>query len=88
MQIEIKKPTEQELLSLGVRQWSIWEKEVSQFDWYYDQREICYFLAGEVEVKTKNGSVKITKGDLVIFPQGLECVWVVNQPVRKHYKFG
>ena len=28
------------------------------------------------------------EGDLVTFPLGMECVWQVRKPVRKHYLFG
>lgn len=27
------------------------------------------------------------RGDLVIFPAGMRCVWDVRVPVRKHYRF-
>ncbi|MFA7711695.1 MAG: cupin domain-containing protein, partial [Candidatus Neomarinimicrobiota bacterium] len=51
--------------------------------------EICYFLEGEVEVVPESGQpVKIKKGDLVTFPQGLTCTWKISKPVRKHYRFG
>lgn len=89
MQIEVKKPSEQELNDLGVKSWPIWTKEESKFDWYYDEKETCYFLEGEVEVESEgNVSAKMEKGDLVIFPKGLKCVWHVIKPVRKHYNFG
>lgn len=78
---------EEELASLGVRAWSVWEKEISEFDWYYDSSESCYFIEGEVEVSFDSGSVMFGKGDFVIFPKGLACRWHILQPVRKHYKF-
>lgn len=88
MKIEIKKPTEEELKKLGVKDWGIWTKEVSEFDWYYDDKETCYVLEGEVEVETDDGTVEFSKGDLVTFPKGLECVWKVKKPIKKHFKFG
>jgi hypothetical protein len=82
-------PNPARLTELGVRQWPIWTKEVSQFPWSYDEQEICYFLEGEVEVVPESGQpVKIKKGDLVTFPQGLTCTWKILKPVRKHYRFG
>ena len=27
---------------LGVDEWPIWSKEVSEFDWTYEQMETCY----------------------------------------------
>ena len=82
-------PNEDRLKELGVRKWPIWAKEVSEFPWFYDEQEVCYFLEGEIEVTPEGGQpVKIKKGDLVTFPQGLSCLWKVIKPVRKHYKFG
>lgn len=90
MQIVVEhNPAEERLQALGVKSWPIWTKEVSEFPWFYDEQEICYFLAGEVEVKPEQGeSVFIQKGDLVTFPAGLKCTWKVLKPVKKHYRFG
>ena len=32
--------------------------------------------------------VSFGAGDLVVFPEGLKCIWDIKSPVRKHYKFG
>jgi len=88
MEIKIEKLSKEELKKKGVFSWPIWEKEKSNFDWYYDETEECYFLEGEVEVKTKDGKiVKFGKGDFVTFPKGLSCNWNIIKPVRKHYNF-
>ena len=87
--IKVEKPTEEKLSELNVRSWPVWEKEVSEFPWYYDEKETCYLFEGEVIVTPQNGeSVKFGKGDLVIFSEGLRCRWKITKPVRKHYKFG
>jgi len=85
-----KLPTEEELDKLGVKSWGIWEKEKSIFDYSYDDTETCYILDGDAEVTDNNSGEKLEfkKGDLVQFPKGLECVWNVRKPVRKHYNFG
>ena len=88
LKVLVEKPTEKKLSDLGATRWPIWTKEVSSFDWYYDEKEICYFLEGEVTVKTSDGEVSFGKGDLVSFPQGLKCVWNIKKAVKKHYKFG
>lgn len=88
LKVLVEKPTSEKLNSLGVFSWPIWTKEVSSFDWFYDEQEICYFLEGEVTVKTPAGEVSFGKGDLVTFPQGLKCVWTIKRAVKKHYKFG
>jgi uncharacterized cupin superfamily protein len=81
-------PSKERLDSLKVKTWGIWTKEPSTFDWFYDEQEVCYFLAGDVTIRTPQGDVHIEKGNLVTFPQGLKCTWVVKGAVRKHYKFG
>ena len=81
--------SEARLGDLGVREWPIWKKEASTFDWSYDADETCYFLEGAVMVTPKGGSpVAMGQGDLVNFPQGMECTWEIRRDVRKHYTFG
>lgn len=87
MKIVVEKLTEQKITEMKIRQWPIWEKEISEFDWFYDSMEQCLFLEGHVIVETANGSTEIKKGDFVTFPEGLQCVWKVLSPVKKHYKF-
>jgi uncharacterized cupin superfamily protein len=87
--IRIEKPNAEKLEQLGVSSWPIWEKEVSRFDWSYDEQETCYFLEGKVRVEPEGGeAVEFGKGDLVTFPKGMNCVWDISNPVKKHYKFG
>ena len=88
LKVLVEKPTEQKLKELGVFAWPIWEKGPSTFVWNYEEKEICYFLEGSATATTKAGEVVFGKGDLVTFPQGLECVWTIKTAVKKHYKFG
>ncbi|MFC1868833.1 cupin domain-containing protein [Thermodesulfobacteriota bacterium] len=88
MKIEIKKPKKEDIEKEGVTSWPIWEKEVSRFDWHYDDIEECYLLEGKVVIETGSGErVEFGKGDFVTFPKGLSCVWDIKEPVRKHYNF-
>jgi len=87
MKIEIQKLTEQEITEKGIRDWSVWEKEVSKFDWYYDATEYCLILEGKVKVTTEIEEVNIEAGDYVKFPQGLSCKWDITSDIRKHYLF-
>lgn len=81
-------PSKAHLEELGVYEWPIWEKEVSEFPWTYDASETCYLLEGEVEVTPEGGeTVRFGAGDLVIFPAGMVCRWNITQAVRKHYRF-
>ena len=86
--ITVERPTADRLNELKVTSWAIWTKEPSTFDWHYDERETCYFLEGEVVVKTDKGEVVLRPGDLATFPRGLSCTWHVSKAVRKHYRFG
>lgn len=86
--IKIEKPDPARLKELGALSWPIWTKEPSEFPWHYDDREVCYFLAGDVTVETGGTEVVIGKGDLVTFPKGMDCKWIIRQTVRKHYNFG
>lgn len=89
-QIEIERhPGEDRLQALSVREWPIWTKEVSEFPWFYDEPETCYFLEGDVVVTPAGGEpVAVGKGDLVTFPAGLACTWQVRGAVRKHFQMG
>jgi uncharacterized protein len=85
----VRNPARQQLDVLSVFTWPIWEKEVSEFPWHYDEMETCYLLEGDVIVTPEGGEpVRFGKGDLVTFPKGMSCTWKVLKPVRKHYKFG
>ncbi len=86
--IHVEKPTPGRLDEMKVKSWPIWEKEVSTFNWSYDETETCYLLAGRVKVQAGGETVEFGAGDLVTFPKGLRCTWNILEPVRKHYRFG
>ena len=87
MQIKVKRISEDEIQKSGIRGWPVWEKEISEFDWYYDSDEECLLTDGKVQVETEDGNaVEFGAGDFVTFPKGLACRWKVIEPVRKHYK--
>ena len=87
MSVKIEHLTEEQIQAQGIRQWPIWEKEVSTFDWFYDNTEQCLILEGEVIVKTDQGDFEIKAGDFVTFEKGLECFWEIKKEIRKHYNF-
>ena len=88
--IELKhQPESSELETIGVFSWPIWQKEISEFPWHYDESETCYFLEGQVTVTPDSGEpITMGKGDLVTFPAGMSCNWRIDSAVRKHYYFG
>ena len=68
MKMKKKIPTEEDLNRLDVESWGTWSKEVSEFDWSYDDTETCYILDGEVEVIISNKPIQLKKGEIVIMP--------------------
>ncbi len=81
-------PVQSRLDILNLTGWGIWEKEPSIFPWTYDMNETCYFLTGDVIVTPEGGEpVRMGKGDLVTFPQGMSCTWDIRVAVKKHYNF-
>ena len=46
-------PSEDRLKELGVANWEIWEKEVSEFPIDFDSTETAYILDGEILVTPK-----------------------------------
>jgi uncharacterized cupin superfamily protein len=85
MDIIVRKPTDREIAAMKTK--PVWTCDVSVFDWSYDQEEICLIIEGDVTVEYGSKSVSFAAGDLVVFPQGLSCVWKVMKPVRKYYVF-
>ena len=74
--------------AMSIDSWPVWKKEVSTFDWHYDQEETCYILEGEAVVTPKSGEpVTIQRGDLIRFPAGLDCTWQIIEAIEKHYIF-
>ena len=86
-QVIIETLTEEEIRARGIKEWPIWTKEVSRFDWSYDSTEQCLVLEGQIVVETAESSYAIKAGDFVTFKKGLQCVWDIKKAVRKHYNF-
>jgi hypothetical protein len=87
MRVKVERLSAEEAKERGVRDWPVWEKERSRFQWHYDQTEECYVLEGKVVVETEDGNVEFGAGDFVTFPKGLDCVWDVRKDVKKRYRF-
>ena len=85
--IIIEKLSNEEIEKQGIKNWPIWEKEVSRFDWYYDTEEVCLILEGEVTVETDEGNYTVKAGDFVSFKPRLKCVWDITKNIKKHYNF-
>ena len=84
--VTVKKPSEEEIKTC--KTWPIWTCQPSTFDWSYTQKETCLILEGQVTVTDTENSVSFGPGDLVVFPEDLDCTWNVQKAVRKHYNSG
>lgn len=87
MKVIITSLSDETITNRGIRDWPVWEKEISRFDWQYEEDEECLILDGEVNVETDGGTFKIKQGDFVTFKKGLSCIWDIKKPIRKHYHF-
>ena len=88
MGVKVEKLSQEALKKKGVFSWSVWEKDISRFNWQYDSVEECYFLKGRVALEMEGGGcVAFGEGDFVTFPRGLKCVWDIKEPVKQHYRF-
>lgn len=83
----IEKLSEDEISERGIRNWPVWDKEVSIFPAKYIEEEECLILEGEFIVETSEGSYKVKAGDFITFKAGLDCVWDIKSAVKKHYNF-
>ena len=83
-----RNPSPMKLEVMGVYDWPIWRKEASRFAWTYQQQETCYILRGRFTVTPDGGeSQHFQRGDLITFPQGMQCTWQITEDVEKHYDF-
>jgi uncharacterized protein len=85
--VKIEHLSQEEINKRGIRNWGIWEKEISRFNWFYDSTEQCLILEGEVIVETDEENYKIKAGDFVTFEKGLKCIWDIKKDIRKHFNF-
>ena len=85
--MKVWKPTDEE--KQKTNSWGTWNKETSEFPWYYDEMETCYILEGEAIATSSDGEeIRFKTGDMVQFEKGLECRWKIVKDIKKRYKFG
>jgi uncharacterized cupin superfamily protein len=85
--IKVEKIAEDEIEKRSIRNWGIWEKEPSEFNWAYTEEEHCLIIEGRAEIDTGEETLVIEKGDYVVFPVGMKCRWKVTEGIRKYYQF-
>lgn len=69
---------------------SRWEGTPSKFPWKFKKTETMYFLEGKIKVNVdgydkEEEAFEIGKGDVVVFPKDMKCVWEIIEDVKKHY---
>ena len=85
MRIEIEQPEQEELEEAGVFSWPVWAHEEDKLEWYYDKTEQCYIVEGSATIISEFDSLTIKPGDFLTLPAGLECVWDIQNKIKKHY---
>ncbi|KAL1209615.1 hypothetical protein V5N11_035892 [Cardamine amara subsp. amara] len=85
-----RQASDTKLSQLGVSSWPKWEGTPSKFPWKFKKTETMYFLEGKIKVNVdgydkEEESFEIGKGDVVVFPKDMKCVWEIIEDVKKHY---
>ncbi len=88
MEVVVKKISREEANEKGMMEWPVWEKEESLFEWKYDEKEEFWVIEGKAEVTYGDEVVEFGVGDNVVMPAGLECMWKIIEPIKKHYRLG
>jgi quercetin dioxygenase-like cupin family protein len=59
-------------------------KGIGSTNWHTheDQEETFYILDGELTIQLRNGDVRLSAGDLLIIPRGVEHCPLANQEAR------
>lgn len=87
MDMKVKTPLAEE--KAKAQSWPIWTKEISEFPWFYEDRETCFILEGQaIVVDAEENRINFGPGDWVVFEKGVSCTWKIISPIKKHYHFG
>lgn len=62
----------------------VWECTPGRFNWHYNKDEILVVLSGDATITNDKGEERrFQAGDVVFFPAGVSCTWVVKNRIRK-----
>jgi|SRR5579862_869175 len=62
----------------------VWECTAGTFNWNYAKDEILFVVSGEANLVNEKGHTRrFGPGDVVFFPAGTACTWVVHDRIRK-----
>jgi uncharacterized protein len=76
-----------DVVKRGIKNWPVWEKEPSRYEWSYDCDEECYIIEGEFSIESEEGTFHYKAGDFITFKEGFRCVWDIRHDVVMHYNF-
>ena len=57
-------------------------QEVGSSDWYFDEKTVCLLLEGKAVIDHYGERIPVEAGDLLTFPQGFRCQWIILEPIR------
>jgi len=80
-------PAPELLEKLNYKTWTVWDKEESEFKWTFNGKETAYVIEGAVKIipDGQTDFVEFGAGDLITFPDGMTCTWIISKAVHKYY---
>lgn len=85
--VSINELLDSEIRIFNLINWSMWEKEISRFDWKHDDDVHFYMPEYDVSIETNNNDFCVLPSEYVVFNDVLHCIWDIKSPVKKHLKF-
>ena len=62
----------------------VWECTAGRFNWHYNKDEILFVVSGQAVLTNESGEEReFGPGDVVFFPAGVSCTWLVRDTLRK-----
>jgi uncharacterized protein len=62
----------------------VWECTAGRFEWHYKKDEILFVVSGEAIITTAQAKeFRMGPGDVVFFPAGTSCTWLIKDRIRK-----
>ncbi|KAG7557304.1 RmlC-like cupin domain superfamily [Arabidopsis suecica] len=86
----LSQVSDTKLAQLDYTSWTKWEGDPSTFPWTFENTETIYFVEGKVKVNVdghekEEEAFEIGKGDVVVFPKNMKCVWNITESVKKYF---
>jgi uncharacterized cupin superfamily protein len=82
MLIKVEALSREEQRARGVDTWPARRHERHRIPVQYQEETVCFVAEGSARIETEDGNVEIEPGDLVTFPEGLDCTWHLREPLQ------